>query len=40
MLQFLERYEIMTKGIEDVFALNNFYVHTPVININGVNYTI
>ena len=35
-----EKYENLAEGFRDVFAAINSYIHTPVINIHGDNYTL
>ena len=35
-----EKYDNLAEGFRDVFAAINSYIHTPVININGDNYTL
>ena len=35
-----EKYENLAAGFRDMFAAINSYIHTPIITINGNNYTL
>ena len=35
-----EKYENLAAGFRDMFTAINSYIHTPIITINGKNYTL